>query len=139
MSREAFRSAPSSRQTICPPSASKASNERLRFFYQDPAYEGLLEVSRRPSRVSAESVTFTRLDREVLHSHLEATLEITGGGLRTLDVALSESAGENLRFRLLGADARIVEQFSTRIDFKQWGGPNYEGADRKRIQAGQGV
>jgi ABC-type glycerol-3-phosphate transport system permease component len=29
-------------------------------------------------------------------------------------------------------DSRIVEQFSTRIDLKQWGGPNYEGADRGR-------
>ena len=29
-------------------------------------------------------------------------------------------------------DSRIVEQFSTRMDLKQWGGPNYEGADRGR-------
>jgi ABC-type glycerol-3-phosphate transport system permease component len=29
-------------------------------------------------------------------------------------------------------DSRIVEQFSTRIDLGQWGGPNYEGADRGR-------
>ncbi len=33
---------------------------------------------------------------------------------------------------ILTVDARIVEQFSTRLDFKQWGGPNYEGADRGR-------
>jgi ABC-type glycerol-3-phosphate transport system permease component len=29
-------------------------------------------------------------------------------------------------------DSRIVEQFSTRINLGQWGGPNYEGADRGR-------
>ncbi len=33
---------------------------------------------------------------------------------------------------VLTIDARIVEQFSTRIDLKEWGGPNYEGAARGR-------
>ncbi len=33
---------------------------------------------------------------------------------------------------VLTVDSRIVEQFSTRINLKQWGGPNYEGADRGR-------
>tara|TARA_R110002072_G_scaffold284587_1_gene449020 strand:- start:42968 stop:51175 length:8208 start_codon:yes stop_codon:yes gene_type:complete len=92
------------------PAPTTATNERLRFFFQQPDYDGLLIVSRKPSRVSAQSLTFTRLDREVLQSHLQATLEISGGGLRTLKVGLSESAGENLQFRLSGANARIVEQ-----------------------------
>jgi len=33
---------------------------------------------------------------------------------------------------VLTVDSRIVEQFSTRVRFGQWGGPNYEGADRGR-------
>jgi ABC-type glycerol-3-phosphate transport system permease component len=33
---------------------------------------------------------------------------------------------------VLTVDSRIVEQFSTRIDLGQWGGPNYEGAARGR-------
>ena len=33
---------------------------------------------------------------------------------------------------ILTVDSHIVEQFSTRVKFGQWGGPNYEGADRGR-------
>lgn len=104
------------------PAPATAANERLRFFFQQPDYEGLLTVSRKPSRVSAQSLTFTRLDREVLQSHLQATLEISGGGLRTLNVGLSESAGENLQFRLSGPNARIVEQLPGNVEngLRQW-------------------
>ena len=104
------------------PAPATAANERLRFFFQQPDYEGLLTVSRKPSRVSAQSLTFTRLDREVLQSHLQATLEISGGGLRTLNVGLSESAGENLQFRLSGANARVVEQLPGDVEngLRQW-------------------
>ncbi|MFT5324778.1 MAG: hypothetical protein ACI8P0_002643 [Planctomycetaceae bacterium] len=104
------------------PAPATAANERLRFFFQQPDYEGLLTVSRKPSRVSAQSLTFTRLDREVLQSHLQATLEISGGGLRTLNVGLSDSAGENLQFRLSGANARVVEQLPGDVEngLRQW-------------------
>jgi len=86
------------------------TGERLGFAFQSAEYEGSLTVTRKPSRISAQTLSFTRLDREVLQSHLEATLDITGGGLRELEVGLSESAGEDLRFRLLNSAARIVEQ-----------------------------
>lgn len=104
------------------PAPATSANERLRFFFQQPDYEGLLTVSRKPSRVSAQSLTFTRLDREVLQSHLQTTLEISGGGLRTLNVGLSESAGENLQFRLSGANARVVEQLPGDVEngLRQW-------------------
>lgn len=104
------------------PAPATAANERLRFFFQQPDYEGLLTVSRKPSRVSAQSLTFTRLDREVLQSHLQTTLEISGGGLRTLNVGLSESAGENLQFKLSGANARVVEQLPGDVEngLRQW-------------------
>lgn len=104
------------------PAPSTTTNERLRYFFQQPDYEGLLTVSRKPSQISAQSVTFTRLDQEVLQSHLQTTLEISGGGLRTLNVGLSESAGENLQFRLSGANARIVEQLLGDVEngLRQW-------------------
>ena len=104
------------------PAPSTTTNERLRYFFQQPDYEGLLTVSRKPSQISAQSVTFTRLDQEVLQSHLQTTLEISGGGLRTLNVGLSESAGENLQFRLSGANARIVEQLPGDVEngLRQW-------------------
>jgi hypothetical protein len=104
------------------PAPATAANERLRYFFQQPDYEGLLTVYRKPSRVSAQSLTFTRLDREVLQSHLQTTLDISGGGLRTLAVGLSESAGENLQFNLSGANARIVEQLPGDVEneIRQW-------------------
>lgn len=104
------------------PAPATAVNERLRFFFQQPDYEGLLTVSRKPSRVSAQSLTFTRLDQEVLQSHLQTTLDISGGGLRTLTVGLSKSAGENLQFTLSGANARIVEQLPGDVEneIRRW-------------------
>ncbi len=104
------------------PAPATAINERLRFFFQQSDYEGLLTVSRKPSRVSAQSLTFTRLDQVVLQSHLQTTLDISGGGLRTLTVGLSESAGENLQFTLSGANARIVEQLPGDVEneIRRW-------------------
>lgn len=104
------------------PAPSVSSNDQLGFFFQQPDYEGLLTVSRKPSRVSAQSLTFTRLDREVLQSHLQTTLDISGGGLRTLVVELSESAGEDIQFQLSGVNAQIVEQIPGDVDgeFQPW-------------------
>ncbi len=73
---------------------------RLGFTYQDSVFTGQLEVSRKPSRVSAATVTVFRIDRETLFSHLEARLNIAGGGVRELQVAVSETAGTDLRFQL---------------------------------------
>ncbi|MBI1314224.1 hypothetical protein GC176_23260 [bacterium] len=80
------------------PAESKAADERLRFFFQQADYAGTVKVSRTPSLISANTVTYARLDRETLWSHLEADLNIDGGGLRELQVGLSESAGEDLQF-----------------------------------------
>jgi hypothetical protein len=80
------------------PAESTALEERLRFFFQQADYEGTVLVSRTPSLISASTVTFARLDRETLWSHLEADLNIDGGGLRELQIGLSESAGEDLQF-----------------------------------------
>ncbi len=85
---------------------------RLGFAYQDTKFTGVLRVERKPSRVAARTLTFARLDKQTLHAHFETELEITGGGLRVFDVTLPELAGRDLRFQLVNAAARIVEQTS---------------------------
>ena len=96
---------------------------RLGYTFQDTVFSGQLEVSRRPSRVAVATVLFFRADQQSLFGHLESQLDVTGGGIRQLQTAVSESAGQDLRFQLLqpvmiqGRDqpaylpsARIVEQ-----------------------------
>ena len=85
---------------------------RLGFAYQDTRFSGTLKVDRKPSRVSARTLAFARLDKQTLHTHFEAELDITGGGLRVLEVALPESAGKDLRFQMVNVAGRIVEQTS---------------------------
>ncbi len=85
---------------------------RLGFAYQDTRFGGTLKIERKPSRVAARTLTFARLDKQTLHAHFESELTITGGGLRVLEVALAESAGKDLRFRISDSAARIVEQTS---------------------------
>ena len=100
------------------PAESKAIEERLRFFFQQADYAGTVLVSRTPSLISASTVTFARLDRETLWSHLVADLNIDGGGLRELEIGLSESAGEDLQFTAwqrgpqgqLVSSVQIIEQ-----------------------------
>lgn len=92
------------------PAVVGVSGERLGFEFQSSDYEGTLTVNRRPSLISAQTIAFTSLDREVLRSSLEAILTISGGGLRELRIGLSESAGEDLQFRLLNSAARVIEQ-----------------------------
>ena len=88
----------------------KLPGQRLGYMYQAPRVSGTLRIGRRPPRVSAESLTVARLDRETLSAHLESHLDIQGGGLRAVVVELPESVGSDLRFRVLGSTTRIVEQ-----------------------------
>lgn len=92
------------------PAVTGVEGERLSFQFQNPEWAGSLIVSRKPSRLSARTVAFTRLDREQLLTHAEAELSIEGGGLREIAVGLSEFAGDGLRFELVNSAARIVEQ-----------------------------
>lgn len=87
----------------------KADYERLRFQSQDTRYSGKLRISRKPSRVAAESLSFTRLDPQTLHTFLQALVEVQGGGVRSLNIELPESTGPSLRFFSPGGP-RIVEQ-----------------------------
>ncbi|MCP4541083.1 MAG: carbohydrate ABC transporter permease [Chloroflexi bacterium] len=82
-----------------------------------PHMEGTIVVSK-VSQLVAERLE--RKDIELPLNVLILAMDTTDDGMQNYD-----------RF-VLTVDARIVEQFSTRLDFKQWGGPNYEGADRGR-------
>jgi len=82
-----------------------------------PPMEGIIPVSE-VSLIVAE-----RLEKREIALPLNVlilALDTTDDGTRNYD-----------RF-VLTVDSRIVEQFSTRINLGQWGGPNYEGADRGR-------
>ena len=86
----------------------KAAYERLRFQSQDTRFSGKLKITRRPSRIAAQTVTFGRIDPQTVHTFIQSVVEVQGGGVRTIQVALPESAGSALRFECPGP--RIVEQ-----------------------------
>jgi len=90
--------------------AHSGGGERLAYDYQDTHFAGTLRIERKPSRLSAKTLSFARLDPETLHAYLEASVLIDGGGLRTLQFTLPEATGEDLRFVLYNRNLRIVEQ-----------------------------
>jgi len=82
-----------------------------------PQMEGSIPVN------AVSQLVAERLERKGLaipFNVLILALDTTDDGIQNYD-----------RF-VLTVDSRIVEQFSTRIKLGQWGGPNYEGADRGR-------
>ncbi|HID23171.1 MAG TPA: hypothetical protein EYP14_12320, partial [Planctomycetaceae bacterium] len=83
---------------------------RLGFVYQDTRFRGTLAVRRRPSQLSATTVCVARLEPEQLFAHLEANLQIRGGGIPGLRVSLPEATGRDLRFELHGTSTRLIEQ-----------------------------
>lgn len=74
---------------------------RLVYEYQDTRFQGALRVTRKASRLAVQTLAFHRLDREMVLSHLEARVVSQGGGLTKLELALPESAGTDLRFRVV--------------------------------------
>ena len=86
----------------------KAAFERLRFETQDGQMTGKLKITRKPSRIAVQTVTVGRIDPQTVHTFLQAAIEVQGGGVRTLKVALPESTGTAIRFDSPGT--KIVEQ-----------------------------
>ncbi len=60
------------------------TGERLGYQFQSAEHAGTLIVSRKPSQITAQTIAFTRLDREVLQSHVQIQIDVLGGGVRTL-------------------------------------------------------
>lgn len=102
---------------------------RLAMTYQDTVFSGQLDVSRKPAVLTAETVTFFRVDPDSQFTRLEALLDLSGGGYQELTLLVSEFAGENLRFQLVPENVpsnaragRIVEQIpgSVADGFRSW-------------------
>ena len=87
-----------------------AEFERLRFQTQDTRFSGKLKVTRKPSRIAVQTVAFGRIDPQTVHTFLQGLIEVQGGGVRSIKVALPEATGITLRFDCPGS--RIVEQKS---------------------------
>ncbi|MCH9656427.1 MAG: hypothetical protein K0U86_20035 [Planctomycetes bacterium] len=83
---------------------------RFGYQYQDDNYAGSMSVSRKPLQLAAHHLQYVRLDQTTLFSHFEATLNVERGSYRTLMVALPESAGTDLQFRLIKTSGKIIEQ-----------------------------
>ncbi|MFK7778821.1 MAG: hypothetical protein QM501_12005, partial [Gimesia sp.] len=83
---------------------------RFGYQYQDDNYTGSMTVSRKPLQLVAHHLQYVRLDQTTLFSHFEATLNVERGSYRTLMVALPETAGTDLQFRLLKTSGKIIEQ-----------------------------
>lgn len=100
------------------------SHERAAFRYQDAEFDARVVVSRKPSQVTTETLLHTRLDQDALRSHIECAVDINGGGLRNLEVAVS-AVVKDVRFEMAvgraGAipdapDVQIVEQKFDRVE-----------------------
>lgn len=103
---------------------------RLSFTYQETEFTGKLKVQRKPTTLSAETMTIFRIDPKSLFTRLEASLSIAGGGYRELPLLISETAGEDLRFELRTGSlssqgfvpVRIVEQIPGEVEngLRRW-------------------
>ena len=92
------------------PQPLKADYERLRFQSQDTRFEAKLQIARKPSSISVQTVTFGRIDPQTFHAFLQAIVDVRGGGTRSLRIALPETTGTSVRFHC--ANLKIVEQKS---------------------------
>ncbi|QDU07210.1 hypothetical protein [Gimesia aquarii] len=92
------------------PMQERISKMRFGYQYQDNNYKGSLTVSRKPLQLAARHLQYVRLDQTTFFSHFETTLNVERGSYRKLMVALPESVGTDLQFRLMKTDGKIIEQ-----------------------------
>ncbi len=84
-------------------------NERYGFRYQDSEIDGLLQVRRKPARFRVSTVQTCWPEEQQLQSRSRMTLDITGGGLRQLQVLVRETDDLSAEFECLD-EPRITEQ-----------------------------
>ncbi len=92
------------------PMQARLPKMRFGYQYQDNNYSGSMTITRKPLQLAAHQLQYVRLDQTTLFSHFEATLNVERGSYRTLMVALPESAGTDLQFRLIKTSGKIIEQ-----------------------------
>ena len=89
----------------------QANGTVLQYRYQDQAeLAGRLQVRRRVARVAAETLAFVRLERGQLDVHYQLDLDIRGGELRQLRLALPTAIGDSLQVTAVDSPARVREQ-----------------------------
>jgi hypothetical protein len=93
------------------PQPLQAAFERLRFQSQDTRFSGKLKITRKPSRIAVQTVTFGRIDPQTYHTFIQSVIEVQGGGVRSIRVTLPEAVGTAIRFEC--SSPRIVEQTPT--------------------------
>ena len=83
----------------------------LQYRYRDDArFSGRLQVRAKPARVSAETLTYVRLDRGKLDVHYQLDLHIRQGNMRRIAFALPAAVGEKIQVAPVESAARVIEQ-----------------------------
>ncbi|MFK7821819.1 MAG: hypothetical protein AB8G99_24180, partial [Planctomycetaceae bacterium] len=93
-------------------------SEHPGFRYQEPEYSGTVRVTPKPTRLTAWTQSFTRLDPDRAITWLDLHIDASGGGLREFTVKLPESVGDRLRFSIVencSPLVRIREQIATEV------------------------
>ncbi len=98
----------------------KAEWERLRYQSQDTRYSGQIKVTRRRAQTAVEALGYYRLDRQTLSATLFATLSISGGGVRELNISLPESTPETSRFQAVGGTLVEQQMLGVQNGRRQW-------------------
>ncbi|MDA1018235.1 MAG: hypothetical protein O3A00_27750, partial [Planctomycetota bacterium] len=98
------------------PMSHGAHGERAAYRYQDSRFSARIEVSRKPSSITTECLVHTRLDQEGLRSHIECAVDLQGGGLRNLEVAVSAAVGDRARFSVASGIQIVEQKFDREIE-----------------------
>ncbi len=95
-------------------------NERFGYRYQNAHIGGEFQIQRKPTRFNATRMTLVDVDEDSVMLSYQATLEISGGGLRNLRVTLPKKLETTAEF-VAGGPFRISRQAqSTTEDETIW-------------------
>ena len=75
--------------------------------HQDSQYSGHLRIARRPARLFARTLGVHRLGRDTLVSRWTIQILAQGAGARSVQIALPESTGTNLQFRVVDGEVPV--------------------------------
>ena len=89
----------------------EAGGTALQYRYQDEArIAGRLQVRTKPAKLSAETLTFVRLDHGKLDVHCQVDWHIRQGTVRQLRWTLPTAVGEKVRIATVDSPVRVIEQ-----------------------------
>src|SRR5690606_11884943 len=99
---------PSARTPAGQSPSGRRTGDYLAYSYQDSRFAGTMRLTVEPARIASTVSTTARLDPDALRAHVEALVDIQGGGVRQLAVSLPEAAGTDLQFRVHPTSARFT-------------------------------